>query len=179
DEVVWSWAIPGVLFLLMALGPLVGLFWVMRRSGPARGAGGSGRPRGSQPPGGAPLVEILDGPGQPTRGRTAAGSLAENREELAAISADFGAAITAAMGETPLDPVTRDAGRYVPVMGAERGAAAAEGSGAAPEPGFTEGTQALLDRLERLADMRDRGLLGLDEYETAKATIMAELEGRS
>ena len=48
-----------------------------------------------------------------------------------------------------------------------------------PEPEFTEGTQALLDRLERLADMRDRDLLGADEYETAKATIMAELEGRS
>jgi hypothetical protein len=48
-----------------------------------------------------------------------------------------------------------------------------------PGAGFTEGTQALLDRLERLADLRDRGLLGPDEYETTKATIMAELEGRS
>jgi hypothetical protein len=44
---------------------------------------------------------------------------------------------------------------------------------------FSEGTQALLDRLERLADMRDRGLLGPDEYETAKDAIMRELEARS
>ncbi|HYO43401.1 MAG TPA: hypothetical protein VES19_09405, partial [Candidatus Limnocylindrales bacterium] len=164
DEVVWSWAIPGVLFVLMALGPLMGLLWVMRGSGPARGSGGSGRPDGSRPPGGAPQVEVLDGPGQPPRGRTGAGAPAENRQELAAISAGFGAAIGAAMAETPLDPVARDARLGMPVTGAERGAAVAAGSGAASGPGFTEGTQALLDRLERLADMRDRGLLGLDEY---------------
>jgi hypothetical protein len=44
---------------------------------------------------------------------------------------------------------------------------------------FSEGTQALLDRLERLADMRDRGLLAADEYETAKDAVMRELEARS
>jgi hypothetical protein len=50
---------------------------------------------------------------------------------------------------------------------------------AAPDgPEFAEGTQALLDRLERLADMRDRGLLEPAEYETAKDAIVRELEAR-
>jgi hypothetical protein len=61
-------------------------------------------------------------------------------------------------------------------------APAADGPGLSPEPGepaFSEGTQALLDRLERLADLRDRGLLAPDEYETAKETIVRELEDRA
>lgn len=60
-----------------------------------------------------------------------------------------------------------------------RGATPPRSSGSPEPPPFTEGTQALLDRLERLADMRDRGLLDAGEYETAKAAIMAELEGRT
>ena len=40
-------------------------------------------------------------------------------------------------------------------------------------------TQALLDHLERLGDMRDRGLLTTTEYETAKEAVMRELEARS
>jgi len=53
--------------------------------------------------------------------------------------------------------------------------------GGAPEEGteFSEGSQALLDRLERLGDMRDRGLLTVEEFETAKGPIVAELESRS
>ena len=49
---------------------------------------------------------------------------------------------------------------------------------AAPMDGSTESSTALLDRLERLADLRDRGLLGADEYETAKAAVMRQLEDR-
>jgi hypothetical protein len=49
----------------------------------------------------------------------------------------------------------------------------------APATAFAEGTQALLDRLERLGEMRDRGLLQADEYETAKDAVMRELEARS
>ena len=49
---------------------------------------------------------------------------------------------------------------------------------ASVEPGFVEGDQALLDRLERLADLRERGLLAPEEYETAKDAIMRELEDR-
>jgi hypothetical protein len=140
---------------------------------------------------------VLDGPGQLERAQsrdvpderragfatlasrldatTASGTSEESREELAQIAADFGAAIGAVMAEVRMDPDLR-------VMG-EADGAAQPGSGSAPGPmpeeAFTEGTQALLDRLERLADMRDRGLLAPEEYETAKATIMAELEGRS
>jgi hypothetical protein len=39
-----------------------------------------------------------------------------------------------------------------------------------------ETASALLDRLERLGDMRDRGLLQPDEFEIAKAALMRELE---
>lgn len=49
---------------------------------------------------------------------------------------------------------------------------------AAPNPAFQEGTQALLDRLERLADMRAQGLLDAAEYETAKELVLRELEAR-
>ena len=72
----------------------------------------------------------------------------ERTEALAKISADMGAAVAQALRE-PAAPV-----------------------------GIEESTQALLDRLERLADLRDRGLLGRDEYETAKETIVRELETR-
>jgi hypothetical protein len=96
----------------------------------------------------------------------------EAREALRDIASLMGAALDDAAAETPIDPDLRAGG-----------APAAAGSGAAAGPGgeadFSEGTQALLDRLERLADMRDRGLLGADEFETAKEAIMRELESRS
>ena len=79
----------------------------------------------------------------------------------------MGEVITDAVAETPADPRARAAGD-VPA-----------GEAAAPDADFDEGTQALLDRLERLADLRDRGLLGQAEYETAKASVVHELEARS
>jgi hypothetical protein len=169
----------GVVFWIMAFGPLLVLV-------PALGGLSGGRPsaatgRGRTGP--APAVTILDGPGQPARrpvvaspggtptvsnrGRTttvatatATGTPDPHREALTQIAADFGAAIGAAMAQVPADPAARP-------------------DAFGDDAGFTEGTQALLDRLERLADMRDRGLLGPDEFETAKAAIMAELEGRT
>ena len=60
------------------------------------------------------------------------------------------------------------------------GAAVTEAAAATSRiPRDAESTQALLDRLERLADMRDRGLLTAEEYETAKDAVMHELEARS
>ena len=92
--------------------------------------------------------------------------------ELQAIASDMGAVITEAAAETPADPLAR----------ADDGTDATSGD-AAPDAvsdaGFSEGTQALLDRLERLADLRDRGMLGEAEYETAKESVMRELEARS
>ncbi len=207
-QVEWGWAVCAVVFLAMAVVPLVGLVPMMRGMGPAR----PGRPRGR-----STETTPLGGPGQPARGAivvnmtagppatsadgrtvsyattvidgdmpdemraqletmaerineaTASGSPEDNREELTQIAADFGAVIGTAMADVPLDPDLRATGV----------ADAAAQAGSPPEAEFTEGTQALLDRLERLADMRDRALLAPDEYETAKAAIMAELEGRS
>lgn len=181
--IVWGWLIPGIMFWVMAAFPLLGLL------PPVRDAVGmpppSGRPSGSR----GPEPRAMPGPGQPPRGAgiapagarvvtassPAPGTPEASREELARIAADFGAAIGAAMADVPVDPAAR------PAVTSATGAVV--GGDAAPEgePGaaFTEGTQALLDRLERLADMRDRGLLGPEEYETAKAAVMAELEGRS
>ena len=85
--------------------------------------------------------------------------------ELQAIASDMGAVITEAAAETPADPLARADG--APEADGEREAA------------FNEGTQALLDRLERLADLRDRGMLGEAEYDTAKDSVMRELEARS
>ncbi len=170
----WGWAIPGVLFWIMAAGPLLVLGTVAEvlRSVGGRSARGSGR--GSPPH--VVDVRVMPGPGQPSRpaprlvrptrpvGTTGATAPlpspptappSAEREALAGIAADFGAVVGRSMDETRLADL-------------------ADG-----EPSFTEGTQALLDRLERLADMRDRGLLDPAEFETAKAAIMLELEGRS
>ena len=116
----------------------------------------------------------------------ASGQTEASRDQLAQIAADFGAVIGTAMAGTPMTalPGTGDGtttpGAPTPPGGTGTGATAGTGvAHAEPEPEFTEGTQALLDRLERLADMRDRGLLAPDEYDTAKARIMAALEGRT
>lgn len=61
---------------------------------------------------------------------------------------------------------------------ADRAEARAASKPSMERPAFGEETQALLDRLERLADMRDRGLLDAAEYETAKDAVMRELEAR-
>jgi hypothetical protein len=169
-QVEWGWAICGIVFWAMAAFPLLGLVSLARAGslgGPARSRGGGARP--------------LPGPGQPGRQATVRTVTtttfrrsadvvrrrpAAEQAALAGIAADFSAVIASTMAVTPLDPAARaPAAPLAPTAG--------------PEPAFTEGTQALLDRLERLADMRDRGLLGADEYEAAKATILAELEERA
>ena len=98
------------------------------------------------------------------------------RAALQGIAADLGAVITQSAATTPADPLARMADAGGDAAGdAER---PAEPAGA-PAPGFSEGTQALLDRLERLGDMRDQGLLTAGEFEAAKATNVAELEARA
>jgi hypothetical protein len=182
-ELDWGWAICGILFWAMAAFPLLGVISMARS--------GVGRPRG-RPNDLRGEVVRLGGPGQPARppGPSRAQAVrsvttstvrrsvdvvrrrpAAEREQLEAIATDFGSVIAATLAATPIDPDAREAT-------ASPSTAAAPAT-AIPEPEFTEGTQALLDRLERLADMRDRGLLGGDEYETAKDAIMTELEGRS
>jgi hypothetical protein len=202
-EIVWGWLIPGLMFWAMAAFPLLALLPVVRGSVVVPGVGGPGSTGAKAMPGpgqsprrpvvvgsSSPVVpadggtvtyrttvidgDVPDGMREPLEAMasrvaaaTADGTAGEQREELARIAADFGAAIGAAMADVPVDPDARAAGEP------------AHPAGAPEVPEFTEGTQALLDRLERLADMRDRGLLGPDEYETAKAAIMTELEGRT
>jgi hypothetical protein len=156
----------GILFLIMAIGPLLLVMpggKLEIRSGPA--------PGGSNTLGTVTLRRSVKSEQDATAAlRTALAALPDSaaseseRAQLAGIAASFDAAITQAAAETPMDPATREAS----------GLAADSGEG-----DFSEGTQALLDRLERLGDMRDRGLLDPAEYETAKDAIMHELEGRS
>ena len=162
EGIVWSWAFCGVLFVLMGGVPLVGGLSVfgsapLRRSLFGADAGGSS----------ATITAIAPRPGPARRPRAAyrpRGGAAgrpdttspERAAALAEISADMGAAVAQALDE--------------PALPDERAAP--------PAADFDEGTQALLDRLERLADLRDRGLLAPDEYETAKETIVRELETR-
>ncbi len=232
-----GWALCGVVFWAMALGPLLG---VVSAIGAARSR--VGRDAAGRRSAGSSAATVLGGPGQPAhrpvvirtsaspvvvtrdghavaspgtvvdgdipgelraqiealeRQLAAAGTSAgtgQGREELAHIAADFGAAIGAAMAEAPMASIAGagpgPAASVAPaISAADEPSAAARPAGTAaadeplpepvPQPEFTEGTQALLDRLERLADMRDRGLLAPEEYDTAKARIMAELEERS
>jgi hypothetical protein len=178
----WGWAVCGVLFWGMAGFPLLGLL-------PLAGGGGRGEAGGGRTGRGQGAVRLA-GPGQPPSAPTVRSVTtstvrrsvdvvrrrrpAAEQVALDDIAAGFGAAITAAMAGTPVDPTAR-AGTAAPGRAAEP----APTPTPAPTPAFTEGTQALLDRLERLADMRDRGLLTTDDYETAKDAIVAELEGRS
>ena len=175
-----GFVIPGVVFWIMAAVPLLGVASAMSL---LRVGSAARRPA----PSGSTFT--MDGPGQPrpsSRLRTSTHVAASDpdappaarptpgeRNQLAGIATDFGVVIGSAMDGVPADPAAR----------AETGDPStwpAGGDGAVPgDPAFTEGTQALLDRLERLADMRDRDLLDAEEYETAKAAIMAELEDRA
>jgi hypothetical protein len=176
EKIEWGWLIPGVMFELMAWVPAA---FVVKMALDARSGHATGRSQ--------PQPNVLRGPSQPAReaagspwGDAAAGSEHEAADtgagstttdaaaEQAArldIARALGAVIDDAVATTPADPVRRSD-------------AADVGAGAAASGDFSEGTQALLDRLERLADMRDRGLLDPDEYETAKEAIVRELETR-
>ena len=189
--IVWGWVIPGILFEIMAWVPV---WFAVVAARAVREGGSRSRP--------AAQVETfaLRDPGaagktyEPAFNRpppVPAGHRVEvvgpvRREELEDIDALMGALIADAAADAPVDPEARagalaeTAGPSLPgapnstPAGPPAGSTDGDGSGA-----FPEGTQALLDRLERLADMRDRGLLTPAEYETAKETVMHELEARS
>ena len=163
EGIAWGFVIPGVLFQLMAWVPIVVLVAGMRA---ARGSGSGGGAR------------AMPGPGQPGRAATSGADdrpppvpvghrvevvghappvapVAGRRDELQAIDGLMESLLTEAAADAPVDPARH------------------------PDAAFPEDTQALLDRLERLGEMRDRGLLKPDEYETAKDAVMHELEARS
>lgn len=174
----WGYAIPGLLFQVMAWAPVLfvaAAAWGARGSAPGRSTADAIR------------ANTLGGPGQPARDAPSAAELRPSpvppdhrvevagpvrKEELQAIDALMGAAIAEAAADTPIDPRQREDDAAGPAVHA----AAPSAAGSVE---FTEGSQALLDRLERLADMRDRGLLTPDEYDTAKDAVMRELEARS
>jgi hypothetical protein len=166
EGVIWGWLICGVIFVAMGLAPLLGGL-AMFGDAPFRGGGTGAR---SEPRGPATVLRpAADADPEAVetfnRALASAGGVARHAA-LEGIASDMGAVITEAAAETPADPLARDP---------DAGGAGADAPGAE----FNEGTQALLDRLERLADLRDRGMLGADEYETAKASIVRELESRS
>ena len=190
ETVIWGWLICGVLFVAMGLAPLLGGVALFGASPVGRGGGGSGggreRPRGTGPAMVLQPAPDADAEAIATfnRALASAGVTASvaapakprpptaRSTELQAIASDMGAVITEAAAETPADPRARAAAEAEANDGA-----APDGPAANAE--FNEGRQALLDRLERLADLRDRALLGQAEYETAKESVMRELEARS
>lgn len=146
-----GWVVCGVVFWIMAFGPLLLAL-------PFAGF----VPLGGRPA--ATRTSPARAPNEPTRPPQVSSA---GRVELAGIATAFQAAVMQAEAVTPVAPEAR-AG---PIVGGAAGETAGEE--------FSEGTQALLDRLERLADMCDRGLLDPGEYEAAKTAIMRELEARS
>ena len=166
DGIIWGWLIPGVLFELMAIVPLVAVLASLRSG--RRSSGGPTvmiRPRPMRGPALVHATRIA------AAGAASSGSAdrAAERAGLRAVAADMGTVIAQeAAAATPAAPLAREV-----ALGA------VDPADASPGPGFEESTQALLDRLERLGDMRDRGLLTVAEFEAAKATIVAELEARA
>jgi hypothetical protein len=150
----WGYVIPGVLFQVMAWVPVLVLVGGMRQARRWRSASEARAVRGPgiPPPGTVPGDDRP--PPVPEAHRVEhAGSA--RQVQLQAIDGAMGALVLDAAAHAPVQPASHGAGA------------------------FAEDTQALLDRLERLGEMRDRRLLGADEYDTAKEAVMHELEARS
>jgi hypothetical protein len=153
--IIWSWLIPGILFELMGLVPLWGWIVAMRYARSAGSAGSAGSAAGT-------VAKPLPGPRQPTRpprpSTVAAAPAARKpttaREAaLSGLAASFGAAATLTAAQAKLG-------------GGRAGADDLEGGPAA----------ALVDRLEKLAHLREEGLLEDREYEAAKSVVLHELD---
>jgi hypothetical protein len=146
-SIEWGFAVPGVLFELMAIGPLVFIGLAVLETRRARGPA-------------VPLVRPLPGAGRLNRLSTFTPA---NVVGVRTASADPGRVTerSSAAGGSH-DPA---GGSHDPAGGSHDPAG---GAGSAAEDG--------LDRLERLARLRDRGLLNPDEFEVAKHAALRELE---
>jgi hypothetical protein len=162
--IVWGWLVTGIVFELMAAGPLaLGLASLPSRPGRARGDGTGAavttaalaRPPGAaSSPAGPVGRPVAAGAGTPAGAAAMSGDPAGALREIATA---IGAAVDqAAATASPAGPATASW----------------------PSGTWSEGPQALLDRLERLADMHDRGQLSDTEYAAAKDLVMRELESR-
>lgn len=150
----WGYLIPGVLFQLMAWVPVAFVLLTLRGvEGSSRDSGPlaitANTLRGARQPARRPATIVDTRPPTVAPEHRVEVAGSSRQEQLRAINSLMGAAVIEGAAATAADPVRR------------------------------EGTQALLDRLERLAGMRDRGLLTSAEYETAKDAVMHELEARS
>ena len=152
--IAWGYVIPGVLFQLMAWVPVAFVLLTLR--GAERATGGSGRL--------AISANTLRGTGQPARR-----SLPPIDTRPPAVAPEHRVEVAGTARQDQLRAID-----------ALMGAAVIEGAAdAAADPMRREGSDALLDRLERLGGMRNRGLLTSEEYETAKDAVMHELQARS
>jgi hypothetical protein len=142
EEIIWGFLIPGVLFEIMGIVPLIGLIGVLRSGG------GSPKPGRSRAGSSAPARPSISRarPSPPTSAREAA---------LSGLASSFGIAanLTAASARLGGVPDPSGAGDL------DVGPAAA-----------------LVDRIEALADLREKGLLEEREYEAAKAAVLRDLE---
>jgi hypothetical protein len=162
--------VPGIMFEVMAIVPLAFVAWGWWLTRDVRKAGG-GRSASSTPP---PV------PNEYRRERVATASPSFTAMEAREAAARAGAtAPSLARSELPPRQAVLTGIDAAMAAALASPATAAPSSPSAPSTAFAEGTQALLDRLERLGEMRDRGLLQADEYETAKDAVMRELEARS
>src|SRR4051812_29997876 len=150
EGIVWGYVIPGVLFQLMAWIPVVVLVAGIRQGRRWRAASGTA----VESPSFTPHHPADDAPAMrppvvPASHRVeVAGS--GRQQALQAMDGALGALVL-------------DAAAAAPIAG--------------PGPGRGEAAvsadpQAVVDRLERLAEMREQGLLTADEYETAKRALM-------
>lgn len=190
ETIIWGWLIPGIVFELMAFGPVVLALGAIR-SGLRAGPDGAGRvqrsnasspndtPPGSGRPGWTPPDRLAGGPGQTTSATASPGATDDGRPmgaaETRAALAGVAALLAAASREAQAGVRVGDAPDASDTPGDREAAAPGTAPGSAE---FTEGTQALLDRLERLADMRAQGLLDEPEYEVAKDAVLRELAAR-
>jgi hypothetical protein len=93
-----------------------------------------------------PRAGLMPSAARPTSQVTPQRTDPRRADALRSIATDLGAAVDRAAAVTPVHPVAA--------------------------PGDTHGS--IVDRLERLADLRERGLLDADEFEAAKAAAIRE-----
>jgi hypothetical protein len=151
----WGLVLTGVLFQLMAWVPVVVLVAGLRASRGWRAAGDVQALRGPGMRTGGATPAVDDRPPPVPAGHRVETAGSARRDELQAIDGAMGALVVDAAARAPVGGASPHAG------------------------GFAEDTEALLDRLERLGEMRDRGLLSAADYETAKDAVMHELAARS
>ena len=145
---IWGWLVPGVIFVLMGGVPLW-FTWTARSSIRREGSGGVAR-RFGVPDFGAVPAGAVSGRAEST-GRAASPGRAGSAGRK---SSGQGATATAA---TTAPPTTASSSATPRVDG--------------------EATEDVVDRLERLADLRRRGDLTSEEFEAFKRRLL-EVEGR-